>query len=122
MSVSNINSGVHAGGHASPQKVCDENERKNKERKKRRPRKNFLIRNRKDFVWLLQKLDMTDVDELQVNNSSHTKGTSYLSSKGTKGMVFVRGHMNWCHTTRNGWYLGLVAPISSIVRLLILYS
>ena len=24
----NINSGIHAGGHASPRKVCDENERK----------------------------------------------------------------------------------------------
>ena len=28
-----LNSGIHAGGHASPRKVCDENERK-KERKK----------------------------------------------------------------------------------------
>ena len=33
MSVLNINSGIHAGGHASPRKVCDENKRK-KERKK----------------------------------------------------------------------------------------
>ena len=32
MSVLNINSGIHAGGHASPRKVCDENERK-KEKK-----------------------------------------------------------------------------------------
>ena len=32
---------------------------------------------RKDFVWLLQKLDVTDV-ELQVNNSSYTKGTICL--------------------------------------------
>ena len=24
----NINSGIHAGGHASPRKVCDENKRK----------------------------------------------------------------------------------------------
>ena len=31
MSVSNINSGIHTGGHASPRKVCDENER-NKEK------------------------------------------------------------------------------------------
>ena len=30
MSVLNINSGIHAGGHASPQKVCDENKRKKK--------------------------------------------------------------------------------------------
>ena len=33
---------------------------------------------RKDFVWLLQKLDVTDVDELQVNNFSYTKGTICL--------------------------------------------
>ena len=33
MSVLNINSGIHAGGHASPQKVCNENERR-KQRKK----------------------------------------------------------------------------------------
>ncbi len=40
----NINSGIHAGGHASPRKVCDENERKKVERKrKRRPRKFFLL-------------------------------------------------------------------------------
>ena len=73
MSVSNINSGIHAGGHASPRKVYDENERK----KKRRPRKNYFD-DRKDFVWLLLKLDVTDVDKLQVNNSSHTKGTICL--------------------------------------------
>ena len=28
MSVLNINSEIHAGGHASPRKVCDENKRK----------------------------------------------------------------------------------------------
>ena len=41
---------------------------------------------RKDFVWLLQNLDMTYVDEFQVNNSSHTKGTTYLSSKWVNGL------------------------------------
>ena len=66
MNVSNINSGIHAGGHASPRKVCDENERK----KKRRLRKN-IFDDRKDFVWLLPKLDVTDL-ELQDNNSSRT--------------------------------------------------
>ena len=35
MSVLNINSGIHAGGHASPRKVCDENKRKKVERKKK---------------------------------------------------------------------------------------
>ena len=80
MSVSNINSGIHAGDHTSLRKCV----MKMKERKKQQPRKNFFD-DRKDFVWLLQKLDVTDVDELQVNNSSHTKGTSYLSSKWVNG-------------------------------------
>ena len=35
MSVLNINSGIHAGGHASPRKVCVENKRKKVERKKK---------------------------------------------------------------------------------------
>ena len=39
MSVLNINSGIHAGGHASPRKVCDENKRKKVERKKERKKK-----------------------------------------------------------------------------------
>ena len=73
MSVSNIHSEIHAGGHASPRKVCDENKRK----KKLRLRKN-IFDDREDFVWLLQKLDVTNVNELQVNNSSHTKGTICL--------------------------------------------
>ena len=34
MNVLNINSGIHAGGHASPRKVCDENKRKKESRKK----------------------------------------------------------------------------------------
>ena len=50
---------------------------KMKERKKQRPRKKFFD-DRKDFVWLLQKLELTNVDELQVNNSSHTKDTICL--------------------------------------------
>ena len=74
MSVSNKNFGIHTEGHASPRKVCDENERK---KKKQQPCKNFFD-DRKDFVWLLLKLDITDVDELQDNNSSHTKGTICL--------------------------------------------
>ena len=52
-------------------------ERKKKERRKKQlPHKN-IFDDRKDFVWLLLKLDVTDVDELQVN-SSHTKGTICL--------------------------------------------
>ena len=49
---------------------------KNKERKNDGCVK--IFDDRKDFVWLLLKLDMTDVNELQVNNSSHTKGTTCL--------------------------------------------
>ena len=77
------------GGHASPRKVCDENKRKKVERKIRQPRKIFFD-HRKDFVWLLLKLDVTDVDELQDNNSSHTKGTICLVNgrMGAKRMVF----------------------------------
>ena len=45
--------------------------------KKRLPRKHFFD-DRKDFVWLLLKLDITNVDELQDNNSSYTKGTICL--------------------------------------------
>ena len=33
---------------------------------------------RKDFVWLLLKLDVTDVDELQDSNSLHNKSTICL--------------------------------------------
>ena len=32
MNVLNRNSGIHAGGHGSPQKVCNENKRKKKEK------------------------------------------------------------------------------------------
>ena len=71
------------GGHTSPRKVCDENERKEqrkKERKKKRQPGKNIFDDRKDFVWLLLKLDITNVDELQDNNSSHTKGTICLAN------------------------------------------
>ena len=41
MSVSNINSGIHAGGYASPRKVCNEIKEKNDGRIK-----NFLMTGR----------------------------------------------------------------------------
>ena len=40
-----------------------------------------IFDDRKDFVWLLQKLDVTNVDELQFNNSSHTKGSICLVNR-----------------------------------------
>ena len=51
---------------------------KMKERKKNDGRVKNFFDDRKGFVWLLQKLDVTDVNEIQVNNSSHTKGTICL--------------------------------------------
>ena len=82
---------------------------------------------RKDFVWLYQKSNATDFDELQINNSSHTKGTYYLSSKRVNGHQMdgfssVGAQTGAIKLICNGWYLGLVAPVSSIARLLILYS
>ena len=46
-------------------------------KEKRQPCKNFFD-NREDFLWLYQKSNVTDFDELQVNNSSYTKGTICL--------------------------------------------
>ena len=54
---------------------------KMKERKKQWPRKKFLMTGKTYVVWLLLKLDVTDVDELQDNNSSHTKGTICLVNR-----------------------------------------
>ena len=84
---------VSKDSRASARKVCDENERK-KEKKKRRPCKNFFD-DRKDFVWLLLKLDITNVDELQDNNSSYTKGTICLVN-GVNGRQ-KDGFRAWAH-------------------------
>ena len=87
---------VSKDSRASARKVCDENERKKetKKEKKRRPRKNFFD-DRKDFVWPLLKLDVTNVDELQDNNSSHTKGTICLVN-GVNGCQ-RDGFRAWAH-------------------------
>ena len=61
--------------------MCDEN----KEKRKKRLLHKKLFDGRKDSVWLHQKSGVTDFDELQVNNSSHTKGSYYLSSKRVNG-------------------------------------
>ena len=58
------------------------------------------------------------LDELQVNNST-------LSSKrlnGCHGMAFECEHINSCHKASNGWYVGLVVPVFSILGLVILHS
>ena len=73
MSVSDRNSGIHTQAHEKCAMKMKERNKKGKQR----ARKNFFD-DRKDFVWLLLKLDITNVDELRDNNSSHTKGTICL--------------------------------------------
>ena len=75
MSVSNRNSEIHTGGHAAYKKCA----MKIKEKKQLLCK--IFFNDRKDYVGLLQKLDVTDVNELQVNNSSHTKGTICLVNR-----------------------------------------
>ena len=85
----------------------------------------FKLLSMQTYIQAMPELDVTNVDELQVNNSSHTKGTICLVNGGEwapKGWFFKYGCTNGCHKTLNGWYLGLVAPISSIVGLPILYT
>ena len=73
MSVSNTNSGFMQGSR-KPQKVCDENKIKEE---KMITMYNFFD-GKKDYIWLYQKTGITDFDELQVNSSSHIKGTIRL--------------------------------------------
>ena len=75
MSVSNINSGIYAGGHASPRKVYDENER-NKEKKRRAPK--IFFDGRKEFIRHVRKTRVMDIKRLQVNDSSYIEGTICL--------------------------------------------
>ena len=103
MSVLNINSGIHAGGHASPRKVCDENKRKKERKRKRRPRKKFFYR-KEDFIRLYQKTGWSDFDELWVTDSTLNEGTNSLINerKGAGQMVRRALSQNECHKTRNG--------------------
>ena len=77
MSVSNINSRIHVGGHASPRKVCDENERKKQRIKKRREPKIFFDGWR-EFIRRVRKTRVMDIKRLQVNDSLYIEGTICL--------------------------------------------
>ena len=68
--------GFTAGGHASPQKLRDENER----RKKLRAPKIFFD-GRKEFIRRVQKTRVMDIKRLQVNNSSYIEGIICLVNK-----------------------------------------
>ena len=65
-----------------------------------------------------------DFSELRAIDSLHNEGTNTLvmGGLGWKGWFVKRGRMNERHSTHIGWYLQMVAPISTIVGLLILYS
>ena len=79
MSVLNINSGIHAGGHTSPRKMSDENKRK----KKNNGHVKFFYW-REDFIRLYQKTGWSDFDELRVTDSTLNESTNFLitSEKG----------------------------------------
>ena len=105
MSVLNINSGIHAGGHASPRKVCDENKRK-KEKENDGRVKFFYWK--VDFIRLYQKTDWSDFDELRVTDSTLNEGTNSENNslinerKGAGQMVRRALSQNERHKTRNG--------------------
>ena len=78
MSVLNIYFGIHTGGHASPQKVCDKNKRKKEE--KNDGRVNFFYW-KEDFIRLYQKTGWSNFDELRVTDSTLNEGTNSLINK-----------------------------------------
>ena len=68
-------SGVHASSCKPAKKVCNENE--SRVRKKRCARKN-VFDGRGEFIRHLWKSHVRDINEPQVNNSGHNKGTICL--------------------------------------------
>ena len=86
--------------------MCDENERKKKERKKRLPRKKFCG-DRKAFIRLYQKNGCIDFYELQDIDSSNNEGTNCLvdGQIGRESMVRRAWSHHGRHKSRNGWYL-----------------
>ena len=104
MSVLNINSGIHAGGHASPRKVCNENKRKKESRKKENDGRVKFFYWKEDFIRLYQKTGWSDFDELWVTDSTLNEGTNSLINerKGAGQMVRRALSQNERHKTRNG--------------------
>ena len=99
MSVLNINSGIHAGGHASPRKVCDENKRK---KIKRQPRKYFLLEG--GLYKAVSEDWLVNFDELRVTDSTLNEGTNSLINERKVAGLMVRRALsqNESHKTRNG--------------------
>ena len=65
-----------------------------------------------------------DVYQLRDIDSSNNEGTNFQVNgwMGRGGWFVHTWSHNGRHKARNGWCLGMVAPISSILGLLILYS
>ena len=85
-------------GHASPRKVCDENERK-KEKENDGRVKFFYWK--EDFIRLYQKTGWSDFDELWVTDSTLNEGTNFLINE-RKGAGKSALSQNERHKTRNG--------------------
>ena len=101
MSVLNINSGIHAGGHTSPRKLCDEYKRKKKEKNDSHVN---IFYWKEDFIRLYQKTGWSDFDELRVTDSTLNEGTNSLINerKGAGQMVRRALSQNERHKTHNG--------------------
>ena len=59
------------------EKVCDENERNKRKKKKRRAHKN-VFGGRKPFISRTQRTGENDLHNLRVNDSGHNEGTICL--------------------------------------------
>ena len=99
--------------------MCDESETKKQQRAPK-----IFFDGRKEFIRHIRKTGAMDIKRLQVTDSSYIEGAICLVNEriGVKEIVFQAWAHKHRHKTRNGWYLGLVARISSIVGLLVLYS
>ena len=69
-------SGVHAKLPQAHEKVCDENEKRNKEKKRRAPKIFFVVG--RSFIRRVRKTRVMDIKRLQVNDSSYIESTICL--------------------------------------------
>ena len=75
----------------------------------------------------MQKTCVLDIKQLQINDSGHIEGITYLFSERINryqeyGFSRVGTQTDVIKLAMSGTYVGLVVSISSIVELLILYS
>ena len=80
----------------------------------------------KYYLWKKALYNAHTTGENDLHEFWGNHGRYYLFSKWVnwcqlRGWLFERGHTNGHHFNSQGWHSGLVAPISSIIGLLILY-